>query len=175
LKFLPTSLSDAYVIELEQIEDERGFFERTWCEAEFAAHEINMCIKQCNVSFNIRKGTLRGLHWQAAPRAEAKLVRVTRGAIFDVIFDLRTDSATCSQRFAVELTAENHRALYIPAGFAHGFQTLMDDTEVFYQMSEIYSPEFVRGFRWDDPTTAIPWPVNDPIISERDNALPFLR
>ena len=163
------------MIELEQLEDERGFFARTWCEAEFAAHEINMCIKQCNVSFNIRKGTLRGLHWQAAPRAEAKLVRVTRGAIFDVIFDLRTDSATCSQHFAVELTAENHRALYIPAGFAHGFQTLMDDTEVFYQMSEIYSPEFVRGFRWDDPTAAIPWPVNDPIVSERDTALPFLR
>lgn len=168
--FLPTSLQGAYVIEAERVEDERGFFARTWCQHEFQARGLNMVIVQCSISFNQSKGTLRGMHYQSAPKAEAKLVRCTRGAIYDVIVDLRPDSATFKKWTASELTADNHRMLYIPEGLAHGFQTLQDETEVFYQMSEFYAPECARGFRWDDPAFAIDWPRPMSAISDRDQS-----
>jgi len=174
LKFVPTPLAGAYLIELEPLEDERGFFARSFCQNEFKARGLDPVVAQCNVSFNRKQGTLRGLHYQAAPHAEAKLVRCTRGAIWDVIVDLRKSSQTARQWHAVELTEDNRRALYIPAGFAHGFQTLADDTEVHYQMSEFYQPELARGVRWDDPTLAIRWPIEKVIISPRDRAFPTL-
>lgn len=162
------------MIELERIEDERGFFARSWCEREFVEHGLNPRVVQCNISYNERMGTIRGLHYQAEPAPEAKLVRCTRGAAFDVIVDLRRDSPTFHKWFAAELTASNHRALYVPERFAHGFQTLEAETELTYQMSEFYRPELARGARWDDPALRIRWPVADPILSERDRALPFL-
>ena len=174
MKFLPTPLAGAYLIELEQLDDERGFFARSFCQNEFKAHGLDPVVAQCNVSFNRRRGTLRGLHYQAAPHAEAKLVRCTRGAVWDVIVDLRKGSLTVRQWHAAELTAENRRALYVPAGFAHGFQTLADDTEVLYQMSEFYHPESARGVRWDDPALGIDWPVPDPILSNRDRSYALL-
>ena len=168
--FNQTPLKDAYVIELDRIEDERGFFARSWCVREFKEHGLNPNLVQCNVSFNKKKGTLRGMHYQAAPHEEAKLVRCTRGTLYDVIIDLRSDSPTFKQWFGVELTAENRKALYIPEGFAHGFQTLDDDTEVFYQMSEFYHPESARGVRYDDPTFGIEWPLLDTIVSNGDRS-----
>ena len=156
--FTETPLKNAYIIELEQIEDERGFFARSWCVREFEEHGLNPNLVQCNVSFNKKKGTLRGMHYQVAPHEEAKLVRCTKGALYDVIIDLRPDSLTFKQWFGVELTAENRKALYIPEGFAHGFQTLKDDTEVFYQMSEFYHPANSQGVRYDDPAFGIKWP-----------------
>lgn len=162
------------MIELQPVEDSRGFFARTWCQREFEAHGLNPGLAQCNTSFNNKKGTLRGMHYQAAPYQEAKLVRCTMGAIYDVIVDLRPDSPTFKQWLAVELTAQNRLMLYIPAGVAHGFQTLQDDTEVFYQMSEFYYSELARGVRWDDPAFGIKWPLPDPILSERDKNYPFL-
>jgi dTDP-4-dehydrorhamnose 3,5-epimerase len=172
MRFLETALQGAFIIELDRQEDERGFFARTWCQREFIAHGLNPRLVQCNVSFNRRRGTLRGMHYQVAPYAEAKLVRCTRGAIYDVIIDLRPDSPTFTQWIAVELTADNHRMLYIPEQFAHGFQTLEDNTEVFYQMSEFYAPECARGVRWNDPAFAIAWPPAERIISERDRHYP---
>ncbi len=174
MKFLPTPLAGSYLIELEQLDDERGFFARSFCQNEFKAHGLDPVVAQCNVSFNRKRGTLRGLHYQAEPHAEAKLVRCTRGAIWDVIVDLRKGSQTARRWHAVELTEENRRALYVPAGFAHGFQTLADDTEVLYQMSEYYHPELARGVRWDDRTLAIRWPIKDAVISPRDQAFPSL-
>jgi dTDP-4-dehydrorhamnose 3,5-epimerase len=162
------------VVELEELEDERGFFARSFCQNEFRAHGLDPTIVQCNVSFNRKRGTLRGLHYQSEPHAEAKLVRCTRGAIWDVVVDLRLGSATARKWFAAELSAENRRALYAPAGFAHGFQTLEDESEVLYQMSEFYHPDLARGVRWDDPSLAIPWPVEEKILSPRDRAFPFL-
>ncbi len=172
MRFLETALQGAFIIELDKQEDERGFFARTWCQRAFIAHGLNPRLVQCNVSFNRRRGTLRGMHYQVAPYAEAKLVRCTRGAIYDVIIDLRPDSPTFTQWIAVELTADNHRMLYIPEQFAHGFQTLEDNTEVFYQMSEFYAPECARGVRWNDPAFAIAWPPAERIISERDRHYP---
>lgn len=172
MKFVPTPLPGAMVLDLERREDERGFFARSFCQHEFAAHGLDTAVAQCNVSFNRRRGTLRGMHWQVEPHGEAKLVRVTRGALWDVIVDLRPGSAAYCRWFGVELTAENHRALYIPAGFAHGFQTLTDDVEVFYQMSAFYVPEAQRGVRWDDPAFGIEWPIRPPFLSERDAAYP---
>ncbi len=174
MKFTPTPLAGVWIIDGERIEDERGFFARSWCRREFQQHGLNPQLVQCSVSFNRKKGTLRGMHYQIAPHEEAKLVRCTRGAIYDVAVDLRSASPTCKQWTAVELTAENGRALYISEGFAHGFQTLADNAEVFYQMSEFYHPESARGVRWDDPQLAILWPVADKIISPRDQALPGL-
>jgi dTDP-4-dehydrorhamnose 3,5-epimerase len=174
LKFLATPLAGAYVIELEPIEDERGHFARSFCQNDFRAHGLDPVVAQCNVSFNRRRGTLRGLHYQAEPHAEAKLVRCTRGAVWDVIVDLRKHSPTLRQWFAAELTAANCRSLYVPDGFAHGFQTLVDDTEVLYQMSEFYHPESARGVRWDDKSLAIQWPVKAAIISPRDRMYPSL-
>jgi dTDP-4-dehydrorhamnose 3,5-epimerase len=170
--FVPTALPDAFVIEPERREDQRGFFARTWCAREFEARGLNPRLVQCSVSFNKRKGTLRGMHYQVAPHQEAKLVRCTMGAIHDVIIDLRPTSPTYKQHVAVRLTAENRRMLYVPEGVAHGFQTLADDTEVFYQMSEFHSPEHARGVRWDDPVFAIAWPPDERIINDRDRGYP---
>lgn len=166
--FQETNLKGVYIIELERIEDERGFFARTWCQREFQKCGINPNLVQCNISFNRKKGTLRGMHYQAAPYEETKLVRCTMGAICDVIIDLRLDSETFRQWVSVELTAENRKMLYIPGGFAHGFLTLIDNTEVFYQMSEFFAPEYARGVRWNDPAFRINWPEKVVVISEKD-------
>ena len=168
--FLETGLSGAYVIEPERIEDERGFFARSWCQREFEAQGLASHLAQCNISFNKVKGTLRGMHYQDVPFAETKLVRCTKGSLYDVIVDIRPDSATFLQWRGVELTAENRTMLYVPQGFAHGFQTLVDETEVFYQMSEFYAPEYGRGFRWNDPLLDISWPAEVTAISTRDQA-----
>ena len=168
--FTETKLKGAFIIEPELLRDERGFFARTWCRHEFTLHRLNTRLVQCNISFNRRKGTLRGMHYQATPHAEAKLVRCTRGSIYDVIIDLRPDSPTFKQWAASELTERNCLMLYIPEGFAHGFQTLKDDTEVFYQMSEFYHPESARGIRWDDPAFLITWPLLCLTVSSKDNS-----
>lgn len=168
MKFISLPLMDAYTIELEPTVDERGFFARTWCAQEFKLRGLNPNLAQCSVSFNRQKGTLRGLHYQNEPYPEAKLVRCCSGSIYDVILDLRPTSPSYREWFAVELTAANHKMVYVPQGFAHGFQTLADETEVFYQISESYRPELAGGVRWDDPQFAIKWPVREPIISERD-------
>jgi dTDP-4-dehydrorhamnose 3,5-epimerase len=170
--FTPLALKGAFIIDLERQQDERGFFARTWCQREFESHGLGMQWVQCNISFNRRKGTLRGMHYQIAPYAETKLVRCTRGAMYDVLLDLRRDSLTFTQWQAVELTATNGRMLLIPEGFAHGFQTLAHETEVFYQMSQFYAPEYARGVRWDDPIFQISWPEAKRIISERDRSYP---
>jgi dTDP-4-dehydrorhamnose 3,5-epimerase len=170
--FTETTLKGAFVIEPERRHDERGFFARTWCQREFAAEGILPAWVQCNISFSRQRGTLRGMHFQAPPYEEAKLVRCTMGAIYDVIIDLRAKSPTFRQWLAVELTADNRRMLFIPQGFAHGFQTLAHDTEVFYQMSQFYAPEYARGVRWDDPAFRVSWPAEKRIISERDRGFP---
>jgi dTDP-4-dehydrorhamnose 3,5-epimerase len=170
LKFHPTPLGGAFVVELGRIEDERGFFARSFCEKEFREQGLNPVIAQCNVSWNRRRGTLRGLHYQAKPYEEAKLVRCTRGAIWDVAIDLRVDSPTRLRWHAVELSADNRFGFYVPEGFAHGFQTLQDDSEVLYQMAESYHPDRARGIPWNDPTIGIAWPLAEPILSERDRS-----
>lgn len=174
MKLTPAGLAGAWVIELDKLEDDRGFFARTFCKDEFAAHGLKPNFVQCNVSFNARKATLRGMHFQDKPHEEAKLVRCTRGALYDVIVDLRPDSATYKQWVAVEMSADDHRMVYVPEGFAHGFQTLQDATEVFYQMSEMYDAASARGVRWNDPAVSIRWPLADPILSARDAAYPDL-
>ena len=170
--FAETEFRGAFVIELERREDERGFFARSWCQQEFEERGLNPRLVQCNVSFNKLRGTLRGVHYQANPYEEAKLVRCTRGAVYDVIIDLRPESRTYLRWAAVELNEENRRALYVPEGLAHGFQTLEDGTEVFYQMSEAYRPEYARGVRWNDPAFRIRWPLERRIISARDRGYP---
>lgn len=172
--FTETRLPGAYVIDIQAIEDERGFFARGFCEREMAQHGLQSRIVQANISFNKRKGTLRGLHYQAAPHAETKLVRCTRGALYDVIVDLRPDSPTYLRWVGIELTAESHRALFVPEGFAHGFQVLQDETEVFYQMSERHAPQAERGIRYDDPHIGIDWPLPVVAISDKDARLPYL-
>jgi dTDP-4-dehydrorhamnose 3,5-epimerase len=167
--FTETKLKGAYVIEPERLSDERGFFARTWCQKEFQEHGLNINVVQCNISYNKKKGTLRGMHYQAAPWDEVKLVRCTSGGIHDVIIDLRLNSTTYKAWISVELTAENRKMLYIPEGFAHGFLTLRDNTEVFYQMSEMYSAGHARGVRWNDPAFGIQWPTEISTISDRDN------
>jgi dTDP-4-dehydrorhamnose 3,5-epimerase len=174
MRITESRLRGAFVVEVERHEDERGYFARTFCREEFERAGLKALVEQCSTSFNRRRGTLRGLHFQIAPAAEHKLVRCTRGRIYDVIVDLRPDSPTAYQWLGVELSEENGRALYVPAGFAHGFQTLVDEAEVFYQISEPYRPDLARGVRWDDPRLAIQWPVSDPILSARDRALPLL-
>ena len=168
MRFIPTHLAGAYLVEPEPVSDERGFFARTWCRNEFADKGLNPNLVQCNISFNKAHGTLRGMHYQKAPHAEAKLVRCTQGAVYDVIVDLRSDSNTFTQWYGVELTAENRKALYVPEGFAHGFITLQDDTEVLYQMSEFFHAECAAGARWNDPVFSIQWPIDVTVISERD-------
>lgn len=170
--FTETKLKGAFIIEPERLEDKRGFFARIWSQQEFKAHGLNPQLVQCNISLNKRKGTLRGMHYQAAPHEEAKVVRCTMGAIYDVIIDLRPESPTFKQHIAVVLTAENHKMLYVPEGFAHGFQTMEDNTEIVYQMSEIYVPEYARGVRWNDPAFGIRWPIDEPIVLERDQNYP---
>ena len=174
MKFSPTKLPGVWIVDMEKRKDERGFFARSWCQQEFEGHGLNPNLVQCSVSFNHKKGTLRGMHYQIAPHEEAKLVRCTRGAIYDVAVDLRPASPTRKQWLAVELTADNGRALYIPEGFAHGFQTLADNSEVFYQMSKFYHPESARGVRWNDSQLTILWPVARKIISQHDQDLPAL-
>jgi dTDP-4-dehydrorhamnose 3,5-epimerase len=170
--FKPTGLTGAYVIEPDRREDTRGYFVRTFCRDEFAAHGLDVSIAQSSVSFNLRKGTLRGMHYQLAPFEEVKVVRCNRGSIFDVIIDLRPDSPGYKKYFAIELNEKNGKILYIPKGFAHGFQTLADETEVFYQMSQVYSSEHARGVRWNDSAFAIPWPEDERIILDRDRNYP---
>lgn len=170
--FTETTLKGAWIVDLQRINDDRGFFARSFCQEEFAAHGLKTDVAQCNVSFNKSKGTLRGMHFQLTPKAEAKLVRCTRGAIHDVIVDLRPDSTTYCQWAAVDLSGENGRALYIPEGFAHGFQTLEDNSEVFYQMYEFFAPEYAAGVRWDDPAFSIEWPLVNPVISAKDLSYP---
>jgi dTDP-4-dehydrorhamnose 3,5-epimerase len=166
--FVETKLPGVFIIEVEKREDERGFFARTFCQHEFEAHSLSPRVAQCSTSFNKKKGTLRGMHYQIAPYQEAKLVRCTLGALYDVAVDLRPDSSTYKQWVAAELTADNRRAIYIPAGCAHGFQTLGDNTEVVYQMSEFYHSQSARGVRWDDPALGITWPIQEVIISAKD-------
>lgn len=172
MHFRETGLPGAYLIELDLRSDRRGHFARTWCRDEFARHGLNTRVAQCSVSFNMHRGTLRGLHWQAAPHVEAKLVRCTRGAIYDVVVDLRPTSPAHGRWFAVELTPDNHRQLYIPEGCAHGFQTLEDHSEVSYVISEDYHPESSRGARWNDPRFQIDWPLEVTVISDQDLAYP---
>jgi dTDP-4-dehydrorhamnose 3,5-epimerase len=172
VKFTPTAIHGALVVEIERHSDDRGFFARTWCAREFAAAGLGDQPVQCSISWNERRHTLRGLHWQAEPHAESKLVRCTAGSIFDVIVDLRPDSPTYLNHVVVTLGADNHRALFIPRGLAHGFLTLSDAVEVQYQMDEFYAPEAGRGARWDDPTFGIRWPAPPSVISERDRTYP---
>ena len=174
--FTALDLSGAFIVDLERREDERGFFARTFCRDEFLARGLAAEFVQCNTSFNARSGTLRGLHFQRAPHEEIKLVRCTTGIVLDVIVDLRPESPTFCQSEAIELSAENRRALYIPGGFAHGFQTLADNSEILYQMAEPYYPAAAAGVRWDDPAFRIAWPIRPPILSVKDAAYAdFLR
>ena len=169
MKFTETQLNNAFIIELERIADQRGFFARAWCKNEFEAHGLNSSLVQCNLSFNRCQGTIRGMHYQVAPFEETKIVRCTRGAIFDVIIDLRSGSTTYLQWIGVELSAENRKMLYVPEGFAHGYQTLEGDSEIFYQTSQFFVPGSERGVRWDDPIFGIDWPASDNlVISEKD-------
>jgi dTDP-4-dehydrorhamnose 3,5-epimerase len=225
--FTETKLKGAFIIDLQKLEDERGFFARSWCQREFEAHGLNPQLVQCNISFSLKKGTLRGMHYQAKPFEEAKLVRCVRGSIYDVIIDIRPDSPTYCQWIAVELSSPRfhlpspisllptqglgsaadcspltahssevtahslqltahtsevtagrspltayYKMVYVPEGFAHGFLTLEDNTEVFYQMSEFFAPEYARGFRWNDPAFGIRWPLEPQVISERDRTYP---
>jgi dTDP-4-dehydrorhamnose 3,5-epimerase len=170
--FTATELPGAWIVDIDRRDDERGFFARSWCQEEFEARNLNPRQVQSSISRSRRKGTLRGLHYQAGPYAEAKLVRCTMGAIYDVIVDLRSDSPMYCRYFGAVLTADNHRALYVPEGFAHGFLTSADNSEVLYQMSEFYHPEAARGVRWNDPAFAIAWPGFPDVISDRDSSYP---
>jgi dTDP-4-dehydrorhamnose 3,5-epimerase len=171
--FTETELPGAFVVDLERREDDRGFFARAWCANEFSDHGLNTRLVQANLSFNDREGTLRGMHFQGEPVAEAKLIRCTRGSIFDAIVDLRADSPTFKRWIGVELSADNRRALYVPEGFAHGYQTLEPETETFYLVSEYYTPEAEGGVRWDDPAFGIEWPnPESPLLSDKDRSWP---
>lgn len=175
MRFTPTELPGAWIVDLEPVEDERGFFARSWCEREFADHGLASRFVQCGISFNRRRGTLRGLHYQAAPHAETKLVRCTCGAIFDVLVDLRPEAVHRRRWVGVELTAENRRMLFVPEGVAHGFLTLADASEVFYQISTPHEPASARGVRWNDPAFGIAWPEPVLVIAPRDAEFPDFR
>jgi dTDP-4-dehydrorhamnose 3,5-epimerase len=170
--FREAALAGVIVIEPDRVADSRGHFARTWCREAFEAQGLTADFVQCNTSFNRRRGTLRGLHYQASPHDESKLIRCTRGRVFDVAVDVRAGSATRGKWCATELSDDNGRMVFIPGGFAHGFQSLEDASELFYQMSAAYVAEAARGVRWDDPGLAIDWPLADPIISERDRRNP---
>ncbi|WP_454849417.1 dTDP-4-dehydrorhamnose 3,5-epimerase [Rhizobium binxianense] len=172
MKFLPTAIHGAFVVEVSPHQDERGLFARTFCAKTFAAHGLGASFSQCNVSVNHRRGTLRGMHYQDAPQAEAKLVRVTRGRVFDVAVDLRRNSPTFLRWASVELDAGKRNAFYIPEGCAHGFLTLEDGCELFYQMSADYAPELGRCVRWNDPAFGIDWPFEPAVMNERDASVP---
>jgi dTDP-4-dehydrorhamnose 3,5-epimerase len=170
--FTETKLKGAYIIDVKRLEDERGFFGRSYCEREFEEYGLNTNVVQANVSHNKVKGTLRGMHMQVSPYEETKLVRCTRGAIYDVIIDMREDSETYKQWIGVELTADNFRMLYVPEGFAHGFITLEDNTDVTYQVTQFYTPGSEKGIRWNDPSFNIQWPIEPVVVSEKDQAHP---
>lgn len=172
--FTETKLKGAYIIDIKPIEDERGFFSRSYCKQEFKNYHLNTNIVQANVSFNKKRGTLRGLHMQAAPLGETKLVRCTSGSIYDVIVDMRLESPTYMEWIGVELTAENFRMLYVPEGFAHGFITLEDNTNVTYQVTQVYVPDAEVAFRWDDPAFGIDWKIEPVVISEKDKLHPLI-
>lgn len=172
--FTESSLPGAFLIDPAPISDERGFFARTYCDEEFAAKGVGMQLRQCSVSYNTQKGTLRGLHYQGPPHEEHKLVRCTAGAIFDVIVDIRPHSPHYRRWFATHLSAQNRRSLFIPPGFAHGFITLSDDAEVYYMISVPHAPQYAQGFRWSDPAFSIQWPLAPSVISPRDAAYPLL-
>jgi len=168
LIFTETELKGAFIIELEKLEDERGFFARTWDQKLFEENGLNSRIVQCDISFNKLKGTIRGMHFQIPPHEEAKVVSCIKGKIYDVIIDLRSSSETYKKWFGCELSSENRKILYIPEGFAHGFETLENDTEVFYQMSEFYMPKYARGIKWNDESFDIKWPLNPTMMSQKD-------
>jgi dTDP-4-dehydrorhamnose 3,5-epimerase len=172
MKFDPTPLAGAFVLELEQRSDDRGFFARSFCAKEFEQHGLKAFVAQANVSFNYKRGTLRGMHYQLPPAAETKLIRCTRGAIYDVIIDLRPESPSYLQHFGIELTLDNRKALYVPEMFAHGYLTLTDESEVTYQVGEFYTPGSERGIRHDDPMFAIDWPTRVEVISDKDTQWP---
>jgi len=168
--FTETGLEDAYVVELEKKEDHRGFFARSWDAKEFSKHNLNSKLVQCNISFSKKRGTLRGMHYQTKPFEESKLIRCTKGKIFDAIIDLRPSSKTFKKWFGIELTEENYKMIFVPEGFAHGFQSLVDNTEIIYQVSEFYTPGYELGIHWNDPTFNIKWPLEEKIITEKDNS-----
>lgn len=172
MKFIPTPLKGAYLIDIEKLNDTRGFFARVFCQKDFAEHGLATNFIQVNNSLSVQKGTLRGLHYQLAPMQEEKLVRCIRGACYDVILDLRPESETFGQSFGTHLLEENRTMMYVPKGFAHGFLTLTDDTELLYMVTEHYSPKLERGIRWNDPTFSIKWPEKPLVISERDQHHP---
>ena len=172
MQFKETKLSGAYIIDLDTLEDERGFFARAFCQKEFEENGLRSNIAQCNLSFNHKKGTLRGMHYQVKPYEEVKMVRCTQGKILDVIIDLRKDSATYKKWVGVELSAANNSMLYVPEGFAHGYQTLEDNSVVYYQVTEFYQPGSERGIRWNDPAFNIDWPLEISVISDKDNSHP---
>ena len=172
MNFTETKLKGAYIIEIEKLKDHRGFFARAWCQNEFKDYGLTTRVAQANVSSNKKMGTLRGMHYQLSPYEETKLVRCTSGAIYDVIIDLRPASPTYTQWIGVELTEENYKMLYVPENFAHGFQTLEDDTEVTYQVSQFYTPGTESGIRWDDPAFSIDWPMEVQVISDKDKSWP---
>ena len=173
MKFIETILNGAYVVEPEKVNDERGFFSRIWCQKEFKAYGLDPVLAQANIAFSKKSGTLRGMHFQIAPHEETKLLYCSKGSIYDVIIDLRSTSKTFKKWFSIKLTAENHKMLYVPKGFAHGYQTLEDNTEVIYWISEFYTPESYSCVRWNDPTFGIIWPkAEHRIISEQDKNCP---
>jgi dTDP-4-dehydrorhamnose 3,5-epimerase len=174
MMFTESGLPGVWIIDIEPQEDERGFFARSWCRREFAARGLNPNVVQCNISFNRRKGTVRGMHFQTAPHEEARVVRCTSGSVHDVVIDLRPGSDAYGRWTGTDLTAGNRRMLYVPEGFAHGFQTLEDETEVFYLMSQFFAPAAASGVRWNDPAIAIRWPLPVSVISERDRSYPDL-
>lgn len=174
MKFTETILKGAFIVDLDEKHDHRGFFARTFCAQEFAEHGLKPTVAQCNLSFNYKQGTLRGMHYQVAPACETKLVRCTQGAIYDVIIDMRPDSPTYLQHIGVELSAENRRALYVPEMFAHGYQALSDGAEVVYQVGEFYTPGYERGLRYNDPVLGIEWPLPVSEISVKDAAWDLL-
>jgi len=172
MQFKETTLTGAYIIEVEPKGDERGFLARTFCKKEFASRGLETEVAQANLSFNAKKGTLRGMHFQVPPFGEAKLVQCLQGSVYDVIIDLRPDSETHRHWLAVEMSADDKKMLYIPEGFAHGFQALEDECVLYYLMFEFFAPEYARGVRWDDPAFGIKWPLPDPVISEKDRQWP---
>lgn len=174
MEFTPTHLAGAYIIDVKKLTDERGFFGRAFCAQEFEAQQLKPAIAQGNICFNPTQGTTRGMHYQVAPATETKLIRCTRGAIYDVIVDLRQDSPTYLQHIGVELTADNHRSLYVPEMFAHGYQTLTEDTEVMYLVSEFYTPGCEQGLRHDDPVLGLEWPLPVQLMSDKDRSWPLL-
>lgn len=169
-----TNLKGSFIVEIEKLEDERGFFARTWDKKIFNDYGINAKLVQASIAYSIKKGTLRGMHYQITPYEETKLIRCTRGKIYDVIIDLRSKSSTFKKWFSIELSQDNHKMIYLPKGFAHGYQTLEDNTEVFYQMSEIHMSEYEHGVHWNDPAFSISWPIENKTISTKDNTWKFL-